>query len=207
MESKSDYEQQRDKNIEANNAVLRSLGLLVEKEKHESTAASVPKRKKEEDVLVLPSRKSARLNNVQVVHQEVYYSSDEDDGSYSRKRNKKKAKDAPSLKDVVPSRQSKRRSQPIFPQVNVDDEDSDDEFDNIVFNVTDGYAGHAEDDTDAHVPSPFDFDPYGFDTSDAFRLANDGATMPDAADDPDDRPLFVSTMFFMDNGTVLCPQV
>ena len=213
----SAYEEQRDKNIEANNAMLRSLGLLVENKKDDCTIVpTVPKRKKEENVAVLPSRKSARLNNVPTYHQEVYLSSDEDDDNSSRKRSRKKAKDAPS-KDFVSIRQSNRRSQKILPEVIVDDEDSDDDFDNTVFYVTDIHAADAADATDAtdeRVFSSFDFDPYGFDTSTSakdvirFPMPTDRATAPDeTADDPYSRPVFVSTMFFMDSDTVLCPQV
>lgn len=207
---KSAYELQREKNIEANNAVLRSLGLLVEKQKDESTVARASKQNKEKDVSVLPHRKSARLNNIPTVHQEVYVSSDEDDCNSSRKR---KAKDAPS-KDFVPSRKSNRRSRKIFPQVNYDfdDEDSDDDFEAIVFNVMDGDVAdeHAKGATDAH--SAFDFDPYGFDTDTSanvrFSMSNDGATTPyGVSTDPYSRPMFVHTMFFMDSDTVLCPQV
>lgn len=214
MAAKSNYELQREKNIEANNAVLRSLGLLEEKDKCEPTVSkppSVAKRKKEEDVLLLPSRKSARLNNVPTVHQEVYSSSsEEDDDSSSRKRTKKKANHA-SLKasaPSAPSRQSKRRSQKMLPEVMDDfDEDSDDELDNILFNVTDDHG------TDTTYADSFDsFDPYGFDTTsnDDIRLPmpKDGGAMASdgTVHDPCSRPIFVRTMFFMDSDTVLCPQ-
>lgn len=211
--AKSDYELQREKNIEANNAVLRSLGLLEEKEKCEPTVSKAPtvaKRKKEEDVVLLPSRKSARLNNVLTVHQEVYSSSSEEDedNSSSRKRTKRKAKHA-SLQASAPSRQSKRRSQKMLPEVMDDfDEDSGDELDNVLFNLTDDHG------TDTTYADSFSsFDPYGFDTTFAndvirFTMPNDGgATASDGTvDDPCSRPIFVRTMFFMDSDTVLCPQ-
>ena len=206
--SKSVYELQREKNIEANNAVPRSLGLLVEKnESAVSKAPTVAKRKKEEDVVVLPSRKSARLNNVPTVHQEVYTSSDDDEDSSSRKRSKKKANNTAPLKDSAPSRQSKRRSEKILPEVTDDfDDESDDDLDNIVFNVTEGHAGTTYTDS-------LDFDPYGFDTTSAdgairLPMPNDGSTTPDGTvDDSYSRPMFVPTMFFMDSDTLLCPQV
>lgn len=214
MAPKSDYELQREKNIQANNAVLRSLGLLDEKEKSEFTVSKAPtvaKRKKEEDVVVLPSRKSARLNNVLTVHQEVYSSSsEEDEDSSSRKRTKKKANYASlKLKASAPSRQSKRRSKKMLPEVMDDfDEDSDDELDNIVFNVKEDHG------TDTTYADSFSsFDPYGFDTTFAndairFPMPNDGgATASDGTvDDPCSRPIFLHTMFFMDSDTVLCPQ-
>lgn len=207
-DSKSEYELEREKNIEANNAVLRSLGLLGAKDELTvSKAPAVAKRKKEEDVVVLPSRKSARLNNVATVHQEVYSSSDDDDEvSFSRKR-KKKAKNAPS-KDSAPIRQSKRRSEKMLPEVTYDsDEESDDDLDNMVFNVTDG---HVADATHSDSFGSFDFDPYGFDTTSAndgicLPMPNDGATMPDETVH-DSRRMFMSTMFFMDSETLLCPQ-
>ena len=204
--AKSAYELQREKNIEDNNAVLRSLGLMEEKnESTVSKAPTVPKRKKEEDVVVLPSRKSARLNNVATVHQEVYTSSDDEEDSSSRKRSKKKANNAAPLKDSAPSRQSKRRSQKMLPEVMDDfDEDSDDDLDNIVFNVTDGH-----DTTYSDSFSSFNFDPYGFDTTSAacLPMPNDGATTPDEPlDDLYSRPMFMRTMFFMDSETLLRPQ-
>ena len=211
-DSKSAYELERDKNIKANNAMLRSLGLLNEKEKCEPTVSKAPtvvKRKKEEDVVVLPSRKSARLNNVATVHQEVYSSSDDDDDKASFRKRKKKAKNAPS-KDSAPIRQSKRRSEKMLPEVTYDfDEESDDDLDNMVFNVTDGPVADA---THSDSFGSFDFDPYGFNTTSAndgicLPMPNDGATMPDeTVDDPYSRPMFIPTMFFMDSETLLCPQ-
>jgi hypothetical protein len=203
-EEKSAYELQRDQNIANNNAMLRSLGLeqpIVTK----ATKAAAP-RKRKQDVGLLPvrTRKSARLSNDLVVHQELLESSSDDEGDDSRKQKKTKgkAKDRAPKKDSIPLRQSLRRSHKILPQVvEVYDEESDDDSDddNVVFTITDDQASDSVFPLASGQSSSMTFSI--LDGIDNLPIPDDIAPLYNHTDGS----VFVQTMFFMDSETTLRP--